>query len=102
MEHQEEPPLLTIQDLYFELSRIYSCKYADKEEESDRCLQLLFEAVHKRGVNPQFIIKKMKQLKTRLRLAGDFESKLSAQIQSRFWEKDYADQEIPYRPFRPA
>lgn len=97
---QPEHQIHNIKDLYYALSRIYSCKYADKVDEITAAENELYHAVKTHGYSPEHILKRMQQLKTRVRQAGDFESKLSAQIMTRFWEKNFSDEEIPYRPFQ--
>jgi hypothetical protein len=97
---EEENKIETIDDLYYALSRIYSCKYADKEEDIDKAKVQLYHAVKTNGYSVDHLLRKMRQLKAKLRLAGDFESKLATQIMNRYWEKDFSDQMIPYRPFR--
>jgi hypothetical protein len=99
-EEEQFPQMSTIDDLYYALVEIYSCKYADKPEEVDRSKAELFKAIQD-GRNPYDLIRKMKQLKSKLRRSGDFESKLSSHICERFWVKDFSDQQIPYRPWKP-
>lgn len=92
---------MTITELYYELSKIYSCKYADKKEEMDECYNVLYEAVINQKVPVESIIEKMKKLRAKLTASGDFESKLSAQILNRFWEKDFSGERVVWRKFRP-
>ena len=73
------------QGLYYKLSALYSCPYADKREEVLEAITFL-EAALKRGVDENMILEKMGALK---RESGAFQSKLHAHIISKFWEKEF-------------
>lgn len=81
--------------LYFELSRIYSCKYPDNKEEMNDAIYALERELNAKRVTPELLIEKIQELKE---ATGDFTSKLSAHIIGQYWLKNYR-RSIPYRPF---
>lgn len=90
---------MTTKELYYELSRIYSCRYADRPEEIERAYVLLYEAISSGETTAAEMLRKMRQLKARN--ADGIESRLYTHIESHFWEKTYVAQYFKLRPFKP-
>ncbi len=69
--------------LFDKLSAIYSSAYFSSEDEIDRAVDFLVIAL-KNGVDPELMIKKMKQLSSRT----DFKTKPHNPILGKYWERD--------------
>lgn len=98
MKEQEDIETV-VENLYWDLNRIYSSEHSDNPEETQRAIGNLKNAVIAHKIAIPTIILKMKQMTQRLNEQNAWKTKLSIAIHSRFWEKTFVEM-VPHRTFK--
>lgn len=87
---------MTAEQLYETLNVLYSTTHNDRPEERQSAIEILKQELN-RGVKPEFIIQRMKQMNQMRQ--DESKGKLYSAVLGKFWKREFI-QPIPYRKFQ--